>query len=103
VETFSGVATPKRSTLPASQQLYRIWLNDLEWCHETTVQKDLPFDVANESFLREITRPFQKRTFPNENFPHYCSSTDQSILQQSQDRFEQNHPSQFEEPVAQEQ
>jgi hypothetical protein len=80
VETFSGVATLKRSTLPALQQLYRIWLNDLERCHEITAQKDLPFDIANKSFLREITRPFQKRTFPNENFPHYRSSTDQSIL-----------------------
>jgi len=103
VETLSGVATPKRSTLPASQQLYRIWLTDLEQRHETTVQKDLPFDVADESFLREITRPFQKRTSPNENFPRYCSSTDQSIPRQSQDQFEWNHLSQFEEPVVQEQ
>jgi hypothetical protein len=62
METFSGAATPKRSTLPASQQLYRIWLIDLERRHKTTAQKDLPFDVADESFLRELTRPFQKRT-----------------------------------------
>jgi hypothetical protein len=54
VETFSGIATPKRSTLPASQQLYRTWLLDLECCHEITTRKDLPFDVANKSFLREI-------------------------------------------------
>jgi hypothetical protein len=61
VETFSGVATPKRSTLPASQQLYRIWLRDLEHRHETIAKKDLPFDVADESFLRELTRPIQKQ------------------------------------------
>jgi hypothetical protein len=61
VETLSGVAAPKRSTLPASQQLYRIWLRDLEHRHEITARKDLPFDVADESFLRELTRPFQKR------------------------------------------
>jgi hypothetical protein len=62
VETLSEAATLKRSTLPASQQLYRIWRIDLEWCHKTIIQKDLPFDIANESFLRELTRPFQKWT-----------------------------------------
>jgi hypothetical protein len=62
VETLSGAATLKRNILPASQQLYRIWLIDLEQHHETIAQKDLPFDVADESFLRELTRPFQKWT-----------------------------------------
>ena len=85
------------------QQLYRIRLTNLERHHEITAQKDPPFNVADESFLREITRLFQKRTFPNENSLHYCSSTDQSILQQSQDQFERNHLSQFKETVAQEQ
>jgi hypothetical protein len=54
VETLSGAATPKRSTLPVSQQLYRIWLLNLEHRYETTAKKDLPFDIADESFLREI-------------------------------------------------
>jgi hypothetical protein len=61
VETFLGVATLKRSTLLASQQLYRIWLCDLEHHHEITTRKDLPFNVADKSFLRELTRPFQKQ------------------------------------------
>jgi hypothetical protein len=61
VETLSGAATLKRSTLLASQRLYRIWLLDLEHRHETTAKRDLPFDVADKSFLREIMQPFQKR------------------------------------------
>jgi hypothetical protein len=61
VETFSGTATPKRNILLASQQLYRIWLRDLEHHHETTARKDLPFDVADKLFLRELTKPFQKQ------------------------------------------
>jgi hypothetical protein len=65
VETLSGAATLKRSTLPASQQLYRIWLIDLERCYEITIEKNLPFDVADELFLRELTRLFQKQSLPN--------------------------------------
>jgi len=62
-----------------SQQLYRIWLLDLEWCHKTTIKEDLPFDVADESFLKELTRWFQKQILLNETFRRYHLSTDQLI------------------------
>jgi hypothetical protein len=39
-------------TCITAQQLYRIWLLDLEHRHETTARKDLPFNVADESFFR---------------------------------------------------
>jgi hypothetical protein len=46
VETFSGIATPKRSTLLESQQLYRIWLLDLEHCHRLGMWTNCQRQVA---------------------------------------------------------
>jgi hypothetical protein len=57
-----------------------------------TVSMTLPFNVANELFLRELTRPFQKQILPNKNFRHYHLSTNQLIPRKLWDLFEQNHP-----------